>query len=121
MGSCGAKGRGIFANTFYSAGQLIESAPVIIIPAKDWTQIEGTVLYDYGYASGGNPEDMAIVLGYGSLYNHSYQPNARYVRRIRERLLDYIAFDDIAPGEEITVNYNGSPHEEDPVWFPVAE
>lgn len=52
---------------------------------------------------------MAIAFGFGSLYNHSYQPNARYVKRIAERTLDYVAIRDIQCGEEITVNYNGRP------------
>ena len=121
VGDCGPKGRGVFATSFFAAGQRIESAPVIVVPAKEWACMENTVLYNYGYAYGGDPEDMAIVLGYGSLYNHSYQPNAQYVRRIGERLLDFYAIRDIAPGEEITINYNGDAGEEEPLWFHVTE
>lgn len=52
--------------------------------------------------------DRAIALGYGSLYNHSFSPNAMYVRRLDEREMDIVAYRPAAAGEEICVNYNGS-------------
>ena len=62
---------------------------------------------------------MAVALGYGSLYNHSYQPNARYddVGRLTKV---FSALRDIEPGEEITVNYNGKPGDRGPVGFDVV-
>ena len=59
----------------------------------------------------------AIVLGYGSLYNHSYAPNARYYTTFDTRTLDIVALKDIPIGEEITVNYNGEPEDQSAVWF----
>jgi SET domain-containing protein len=69
----------------------------------------------YNWGDGGE----ALVMGYGSFYNHSYQPNAGYVRRYDQLTIEYVALRDIAAGEEITVNYNGTPHDRTPVWFHV--
>ena len=59
-------------------------------------------------------------LGYGSLYNHSYRPNARYDDE-EGRIMVFTALRDIGRGEEITVNYNGEPGDETPVGFEVVE
>jgi SET domain-containing protein len=63
---------------------------------------------------------VAVALGYGSLYNHSYQPNARYDDESGKTKV-FSALRDIAPGEEIVVNYNGVPEDKTPVWFKVME
>lgn len=60
-------------------------------------------------------------MGHGSLYNHSYRPNAKYVRKVSEGVIDFVAVRDIEVGEEITVNYNGYPGDNEPVWFDVVE
>lgn len=117
----GAKGRGVFANRDFQVGELIETAPVIVIPSGQAAALNQTALYDYTFAFGADGEDLALALGFGSLYNHSYQPNARYVRRIKDRALDFVAIRPILAGDEITVNYNGAPDEQDLVWFDVYE
>ena len=61
---------------------------------------------------------VAVALGYGSLYNHSYQPNARYDDESGQTKV-FTAIRDIAPGEEIMVNYNGEPEDETPVGFKI--
>ena len=61
----------------------------------------------------------ALALGYGSLYNHSYRPNARY-EDVGPRTKSFLAIRDIG-GEEITVNYNGKPRSRTAVWFDVVE
>ena len=49
---------------------------------------------------------VAIALGYGSLYNHSYRPNAKFYSEGSLTQVFY-AIRDIDAGEEITVDYNG--------------
>ncbi len=63
---------------------------------------------------------VALALGYGSLYNHSYEPNARY-EASRRRTKIFVALRKIATGEEITINYNGEPGDRSPVWFEILE
>ena len=111
------KGRGVFALRPFSRGERIESAPVIVIPAAEWPLVEKTVFYHYTYSWGERLEDAAVALGCGSLYNHSYTPNAEYVRRLAEQRIDFVALRDIAPGEEITINYNGAAEDQSPLWF----
>ena len=71
-------------------------------------------------SSNGVGASWRLALGYGSLYNHSYRPNARYVD-LSERTKLFTAIRDIAAGEEITVNYNGEPEDQTPVGFDVVE
>ncbi|MEZ4734909.1 MAG: SET domain-containing protein-lysine N-methyltransferase [Caldilineaceae bacterium] len=80
--------------------------------------LERTVLFHYCYSWG---ENSALALGFGSLFNHSYHPNAMYNRKFAEQVIEYMALCDIQPGEEITVNYNGDPNDLDPLWFAVRE
>ena len=63
---------------------------------------------------------LALALGYGSLYNHSYRPNARY-DDVGQRTKLFTALRAIEPGEEITINYNGDPEDGSPVGFEVIE
>ncbi len=56
-----------------------------------------------------------MVLGYGSLFNHSYKPNAKYVFSFQQRFLVFKSIKDIAAGEEITVNYNFDPKDTKPL------
>ena len=114
------KGRGIFALRAFETGDLIERAPVLVIPAEQSDHIEQSVLKDYYYDWRKPDGNRAIVLGCGSLYNHSYQPNARYVRRFDECEMDYVALRPIAEGEEVCVNYNGVIDDLSPVWFDVV-
>jgi SET domain-containing protein len=53
----------------------------------------------------------AVVLGFTSLLNHSYTPNADYIHHIDEQMLDIIALQDIASGDEITIDYKMT------LWF----
>ena len=62
-----------------------------------------------------------MALGYGSLYNHSFFPNAEYIKVWEERVIRFVALRDIRDGEEITINYNGSPESQKPMDFEVKE
>jgi SET domain-containing protein len=44
------------------------------------------------------------MLGYGSLYNHSDEPNAEYTHEADDAY-SFMAVRDIAAGEEITISY----------------
>ena len=113
------KGRGVFALRDIAGGELIERATVLIIPAREWSYLRNTILNNYCYRFGPNQEHAALALGYGSLYNHSYTPNAVYEVRDEEMVVQFNALRDIRAGEEITVNYNRDPRDKSPVWFDV--
>jgi len=62
-------------------------------------------------------EDCALALGFGSLYNHRVHPNADFVLDLEALTIDIIAISDIPEGEEITINYNGTPGDDTTLWF----
>src|SRR5687767_889523 len=72
------KGRGVVAERQFGAGDTIERPPVLVISADEAPIIRDTRLAHYYFEWGDDCKQAAIALGYGSLYNHSYTPNARY-------------------------------------------
>jgi uncharacterized protein len=111
-------GRGVFAVQSIAAGELIESCPVITLPdPNDRGRLRRTGLVNYYFLWGRNRDRSAICLGFGSLYNHAYEPNAWYIKHIDEEQMDFYALTDIAEGEEITVNYNGLPNDKKTLWI----
>jgi SET domain-containing protein len=115
IGASAGRGRGIFATQDIPAETVIETCPVIALPPKDLSHIERTELYNYFFKweNGG----LAICLGNGSIFNHSYAPNARYDKEFDDMAIRFVAIRPIEAGEEITVNYNGNPHDQTRIWF----
>jgi uncharacterized protein len=113
------KGRGVVARRLIRRGEVIERVPVLVLAAEEvrdargWNGLAG---YCFQWGEG----RLALALGYGSLYNHSYRPSAGYADE-GGRMLVFTALREIGPGEEITVNYNGEPGDETPVGFEVVE
>jgi len=111
------KGRGVFAVQPIAEGTTFERVPVIVMPAEEIIDAaDHSVMADYVFDWGKGT--VALALGYGSLYNHSYAPNARYDDE-GQRAKIFTALRDIAVGEEITVNYNGHEDDQSPVGFDV--
>jgi hypothetical protein len=70
------KGRGVFAMQAFHKGDLIERAPVIVLPDPEWELLEATRLKDYYLYW--TKISVAVPLGLGMLYNYSEQPNAGF-------------------------------------------
>ncbi len=113
------KGRGVFAAKQIKKGQIIETCPVIIIPKENISLLDKTYpLDDYYYNEWGeNKEEAIIILGYGMIYNHSFNPNAHFNYDLKNKQVIYFAIKNINKDEEITINYNGEPADRTPVWF----
>ena len=110
------KGRGVFAVKPIRKGDVIERAPVVLVPIRHFVDgLKNPMLRKYFYIW--TKRHVVLSLGYGSLYNHSYAPNARYLHG-RSRMI-YFALRDIAAGEEITINYNYHPGNKAAVGFDV--
>ena len=118
MKVCNAKhGRGIFSTKSYQTGDTIEESPVIVLNESDTEIIDNTLLYDYYFSWGKSSKKAAIALGNGSLFNHSYTPNAKYIKKLNRNIIKFVAIKPIENGEEILVNYNGSPNSKKLLWF----
>ena len=111
------KGRGVFALKDFAEGELIESCPVIALPAHDRVVVDTTPLYNYYFSWGPDLTGAALCLGLESLYNHSYTPNPKYIKDFARQQIDFVALRAISAGEEIAVNYNGDPSSLKPLWF----
>ncbi len=109
------RGRGVFTARSINAGDVIEICPIVVIPKAQIEILDQTVLYDYYFLWENN--NAAIALGYGSLYNHSYSPNAEYIMDFVDSSLIIQAIKDINAHEEITFNYNGDPVDDEELWF----
>lgn len=107
------KGRGVFALKNFKKNETVEKCPVIILTGREDIEIQKTILGRYVYEW--NPDDSAVILGYGFIYNHSYTPNTFYKRDFKNNLMIYKALKNISKGEEITINYNGNPNDLNPV------
>ena len=105
-------GRGVFAATRITAGTEIERCPMLIVGAD---QGEALAHGADGSVFGWGSDSTALALGYGSLYNHSYGPNAETLETDTELVIT--ALTDIAAGDEIFINYMGTA--QDGVWFDV--
>ncbi|RHW39065.1 SET domain-containing protein [Neobacillus notoginsengisoli] len=113
--SDGEFNRGVFATCDIKKGQLLHEAPVISYPNDQHPHIEKTLLADYAFEYGKN--HTAFVLGYGMLFNHSYEPNATYEINFDNHTFDFYAYKDIKAGEEILINYNGDEDDKELLWF----
>jgi len=108
------KGRGVFALRNFKEGEIIESAPIINVSAKERKLVEKTIFnfYIYPWKS---VRSGALALGYGSIYNHSFTPNADWKQNFKTRSMVFRAITPIKNGEEILVNYNGEPDDMTPI------
>ena len=117
----GKKGRGVFALKNFKTGEIVENCPVINITPKERKALEKTIFayYIYPWRS---TRSGSLVLGYGSLYNHSFNPNADWRQNFKTQSMVYRAVKPIKKGEEITVNYNGEPDDQTEIdWFDVQK
>ncbi len=93
-------GRGIFTNKDLKKNEIIEFAPYICDSKKGFE--------DYVFKSHNNKDKYLLVLGYGSLYNHSDNPNVKYIiHDIDEEnhYFVYYAATNIKKDEELYISY----------------
>ena len=98
-------GRGVFAGRPFRKGEVIEVCPVVPLPRSQVRKCEGDALdlYIFEWPRRGFP--AAVVLGYGSLYNHSADANATFTPRPAADAMVFRAARPIAPGEQIFIDY----------------
>jgi uncharacterized protein len=115
-----SRGRGVFAARWFQAGEVIEICPVIAVSSDDVAKLDDTPLYNYYFGWGTENKGAAIALGFGSLYNHSYAPNAAYRKSEADSTISFFAVKPIAPEDEILITYNfGDTENCGQLWFDV--
>ena len=117
LGESEISGTGVFAAEKIKRNELIESSPVITYWPnchKLWTDMYEArhILQEYVF---GWPDGMvAIVLGYGSMYNHARNCNVKWVANEKLKCMEYYAVKDIEEGDELLIRYG---KDESRLWF----
>jgi uncharacterized protein len=120
VASSPGRGRGVFARRPFARNEVIEVCPVIALSERDAERLNETGLYDYYFGWGKDGKQAAIALGFGSLYNHSFTPNAEHRKDIAGNTMSIVAVREIAAGEEIFIRYQtGIDSERRAMWFEV--
>jgi SET domain-containing protein len=108
----GKGGRGVFARRDIAPDEIFERVPVLLIPRA---QVFGPSeiarraarLSWYVFSWIRTKRDyVALSLGYGSIYNHSATPNAKYVMHPPDAM-EFVAIRPIRAGEEVLIDYHG--------------
>ena len=113
------RAKGVFTTDKISEGTVIEIAPMLVLPEIDNLLIDKTHLYNYYFLWGKENKQFAIALGYGSIYNHSFQPNVAYKMDFENETITFVAWRNIEKDEELFINYNGDEDSNEPLWFDV--
>lgn len=112
------RGRGVVTRRTFRAGEILEMAPVIVVPRHQLEPLRGSVMDDYWFWW--DAEHNACGLGWASIYNHGCPANAVFRCEVAARVIVVTAVIDIEPGVEVTINYHGDVADPRPVWFPIA-
>jgi hypothetical protein len=102
------KGRGVFALRSFTAGEIVEMCPVLILTVE-LTALAAelkTRVFDWSHLASAPPHKHALALGYGSMYNDANPANMRYQALLPDEYLLFVAARNIAIDEELTVNYS---------------
>jgi len=92
----------IMGKTQFAKGEVVEICPVVLVG-----EIAKTVdkLKDLIFELDKHKEQWGLVLGYGSLYRHSDEPNLDYAYNPKSRQMYFITNRPIRMSEELTINY----------------
>jgi SET domain-containing protein len=102
--SSNVHGFGVFTKENLKEGELLEECHLYKFNTTDFTQIDlgiTPIVQQYPARIPTNP--WVIVLGYGSIFNHSDTPNT--FRKGENNLYKFFAKADIAAGSELFINY----------------
>jgi SET domain-containing protein len=103
-------GFGVFATESIDRDELIEECAFLELPIKPKESTSLLIDYRFNYPSGPltDSSSQVIVLGAGSIYNHSDSNNAYWVTDQNRRTFKFYASKPIRAGEEILTYYGGA-------------
>ena len=100
-------GLGVFASEIIKEGEIIEECPYIDLKIKKGESSSVLGDYRFNWPQGDEWELQVCTLGWGSLYNHSDNPNAAWRSNFINNTFEFFATRDIQPQEEVLVWYGG--------------
>ena len=101
-------GYGVFAGKDFQEGETVETCLFIEV---ELTPEFPTTLKNYAFGSHLNPSDrVLLMLGHGSLFNHSDTPNLSYCPTQNERQIVFRATRPIVRHSELCISYGSG-------WF----
>lgn len=96
--------RGVFTNGDLKYGEVIERCHYTVLETK-YKDLDITMKrYVFSYPKNG--ENCSVVWGFGSIYNHSLQPNIEY--HYEGDVMVFKTIKNINKGEELLHNYKDS-------------
>lgn len=93
-------GRGVFATAPFAAGELIEECHFAIVDSTPAAVDRSLNAYLFTWPRG-STTTLAMVLGFGMVYNHSDTPNITWDTDVAEEVYRFRALRAIAAGEEL--------------------
>jgi SET domain-containing protein len=117
IGRSPAHGRGVLATRAIEPGEVIDCAPVLIVPAEQRHHFDRTTLSEHCFEW----TDGAVALPAGptAFLNHDDAPNARAELDLDDEVVVITAVAPIAADEEVTIDYRDGDAEV-VLWFDVA-
>ncbi len=104
------RGRCVFAARDIPKGSLVLADPIILVPGAESDHTDLTVVGRYVF-QWNDEDDLAVVLGLGSLLNHGLPENVSLVSNYADMTMEFYALNDIKAGDELVYDY-GHDHEE---------
>ena len=98
------KGRCVFALRDIPKGALVLADPIILVPGDQSDHTDETVVGRYVF-QWNDEDDLAVVLGLGSLINHGLLENVALVSNYAEMTMEFYATRDIKAGDELVYDY----------------
>jgi len=95
-------GRGVFASHNFEPAEIVEIAPVVLLDLK--TQPFPAAIRRLAF--NWSKTHVALALGFGSLYNHSDQPNLVFKRDVENLTITFSTLREVQPGEQLTISYD---------------
>lgn len=101
-------GLGIFASNFIKEGEIFEECPIHDLKVPKGAPCDILTDHRFNWPQGTSQWDKQVLAwGWGSLYNHSNNPNGAWRSNINNQTFEFYALRDINPFEEIFVYYGG--------------
>lgn len=107
-------GRGVFAGEDIKKGEVIEVAPILVLEFTEFIDSKWNLLFEYYFWM---DHYVVLALGYGSLYNHSKDPNCKYKINRAKKSIQFTALKNIKKDSEIYFDYSATSSTKTPLWF----